>query len=495
MIEDNFEKTIEKHLKIWYNRIEKKKWEVRKMPFSKYLDSKRDICRDLVEYLGKEYEYVSILGTDVRTQAWRSDRNISMIREGDGECGFVVKLQKDGMFFEYSLDDISGNAQAVAQKISDALKVDASLKERTIGAEGIKDEPLKKDFVRESDFDGYTDSEILDLCKKIRDELLQKDEHFVNAIVSVQPYTVSKLFISKNRELSQHYGWANGGIYGVYFDGKMVMVRDGANSNLLSEVLPKLSGLTDQLADRAKKLVGAKPIEPGVYDVITDSSITGLIAHEAFGHGVEMDQFVKDRALAKKYMGKYVASPITNMRDGAAATLSAASYFFDDDGVLAHDTQIIRNGVLVAGLSDLVSATELSTEPTGNGRRQSFKRKAYSRMTNTFFEPGSDKLSDMIGSVKHGYMLFQTNNGMEDPKNWQIQCTAEYGIEIVDGKLTDNYVSPVVMSGFVPDLLGSISMVSDNFEVIGAGMCGKGYKEWVRVSDGGPNLKVKVKLG
>ena len=49
-----------------------------------------------------------------------------------------------------------------------------------------------------------------------------------------------------------------------------------------------------------------------------------------------------------------------------------------------------------------------------------------------------DKLEDMIASIKHGYMLFETNNGMEDPKNWQIQCTAEYGIEIVDGKLTAN---------------------------------------------------------
>ena len=116
-------------------------------------------------------------------------------------------------------------------------------------------------------------------------------------------------------------------------------------------------------------------------------------------------------------------------------------------------------------------------------------------MTNTFFERGNDKLEDMIRSVKHGYMLFETNNGMEDPKNWQIQCTAEYGIEIVDGKLTDHYVSPVVMSGFVPDLLKSISMISDGFEVIGSGYCGKGYKEWVRVTDGGPNLKVRVKLG
>ena len=116
-------------------------------------------------------------------------------------------------------------------------------------------------------------------------------------------------------------------------------------------------------------------------------------------------------------------------------------------------------------------------------------------MTNTFFEPGSSKLEDMIASIDHGYMLFETNNGMEDPKNWAIQCVAQYGIEIVDGKLTDNYVSPVVMSGYVPDLLKSISMVSDDFSCIGAGMCGKGYKEWVRVSDGGPALKARVKLG
>lgn len=83
---------------------------------------------------------------------------------------------------------------------------------------------------------------------------------------------------------------------------------------------------------------------------------------------------------------------------------------------------------------------------------------------------------------------------MEDPKNWQIQCTAEYGIEIVDGKLTDNYVAPVVISGGVVDLLKSITMISKDVEIIGAGMCGKGYKEWVKVTDGGPALKARAKL-
>ena len=278
-------------------------------------------------------------------------------------------------------------------------------------------------------------------------------------------------------------------------DDKLVQVRSGVYGDQMAKIISDMPSAIDKLLDKAKILTRAKPITPGVYDVITDPTITGLIAHEAFGHGVEMDQFVKGRALAKEYVGKYVASSICNMRDGAAAVVSAGSYFFDDDGILAGDTQIIKDGILVTGISDFASAVQLGTSPTGNGRRESSKRKSYSRMTNTFFEKGTDKLEDMIASIDHGYMLFDTNNGMEDPKNWAIQCVAEYGIEIKDGKLTDNYVSPVVMSGYVPDLLKSISMISDDFVVAGSGMCGKGYKEWVRVSDGGPALKVKVKLG
>ena len=116
-------------------------------------------------------------------------------------------------------------------------------------------------------------------------------------------------------------------------------------------------------------------------------------------------------------------------------------------------------------------------------------------MTNTSFEAGADKPEDMIASIKYGFLLENAQSGMEDPKNWQVQCVAEYGREIIDGKLTDNYVAPVVMSGYVPDVLKSITMISDDFFIEGAGSCGKGHKEWVRVSDGGPALKLKVRLG
>jgi len=467
------------------------------MSFSKFLDSKREDVKKLVAELRKSFKYVSVLGVDIKSTNIRVQKGISNISSGnDTECGFVIKMNNGNAFYEYSLDDISGDITSLAHDIVESLDVNASLMNNTIDNINLEEEALIKSFIRENDFDSYKEGYLLNYSKDLCNKLLSKSECILNAVIGLGLLHVSKLFISSNKELDQNYTWVNGMAVVVYNENdKVIQAHESSSYNLIGKVLEELPAKLDKLVEKAHMLTLAKPITPGVYDVITAPSITGLIAYEAFGHGVEMDQFVKDRALAKEYVGKYVASPIVNMRDGAASVLSAASYFFDDDGVLAGDTQIIKDGILITGISDLTSATELNSIPTGNGRRETSRRKAYARMTNTFFEAGKDKLEDMIKSIKHGYMLFETNNGMEDPKNWAIQCVAQYGIEIVDGKLTNNWVSPVVMSGYVPDLLKSITMISDDFEIIGAGYCGKGYKEWVRVSDGGPALKAKVKLG
>ena len=84
---------------------------------------------------------------------------------------------------------------------------------------------------------------------------------------------------------------------------------------------------------------------------------------------------------------------------------------------------------------------------------------------------------------------------MEDPKNWGIQCMVNIAREIKDGKLTGSVYSPIVLTGYVPDLLKSISMMSDEVKLSGGGFCGKGYKEWVKVSDGGPYMKARIRLG
>lgn len=465
------------------------------MSLNEILAKSKKPCKYLVEELLKKYEYVSLLGSVVTGTAIGVDTKNISVSESANEVGYVVKIFNGKGYSEYSFDSINEeNYLELAKKIEAEITL-PELKQEHVNVGLIKEEKLKKSFCRE-DLSPVSDEVVVEKLTKIRDDIKNYSDLIINAIGRYNKMEVSKIFISPNKELDQYYTWTNVYAIAVSRRGNTIKmgrsVCDGANT---LDVFNKMDSKISDACQIAIELLDAKPIEPGVYDVITDPSITGLIAHEAFGHGVEMDMFVKNRAKGKDYIGEYVASPLIDMHDGACATESVASYFFDDDGVLAHDTLIIKKGILQTGISDTLSALQLGTEPTGNGRRESYKRKAYSRMTNTFFSKGESKVNDMIKSIKHGYYLCDTNNGMEDPKNWQIQCTAEYAREIVDGKFSGKIVSPVVISGYVPDVLKSISMVSDEFEVSGSGFCGKGHKEWVRVSDGGPHLKAKVKLG
>ncbi len=458
---------------------------------NQYLKSRIIDAKQLVEKLRKHYDYVSILGSFVNNKVISVSTHSNSIDDLDNECGFVIKVYKDGRYSEYSCNDIRG------------LKVNDIIKSITLDKPVSSDFKVKmleeqehvEDFLRE-DSSNLSDKEIKDRLNKVKESLQAKDERVINVITRYVKRQTSKIFVSDKKCLSQKYDWINVMLLTVVRDGDIIKDNYSAQGEADSDLaLSKFEKEADDVLDINIKLLKAKPVKPGKYTIITDPSISGLIAHEAFGHGVEMDMFVKNRAKAKDYVGKYVASKIVDMYDGAASCLSAASYFFDDDGVEASNTQIIKKGILQTGISDSLSAMVLKTKPTGNGRRESYQRKVYTRMTNTWFGPGQDNYEDMIKSVKHGYLLCQTNNGMEDPKNWQIQCTASYGLEIKDGKFTGELISPVVISGYVIDLLSSISMVSKEVTVHGSGMCGKGHKEWVFVADGGPYLKAEAKLG
>ena len=487
--------------------------------YSEYLSSRHDLLKELVTRLGQRYSYASALGKHVTGKRVNvSTVSTAVSDTNESQCGFVVRVYDGGHYAEYSFSDITpATIDQLESDIVRELSLSSHLAEQHVGAEILRDEPLVKVFDRPMEGRELGVQELVEHMTALRDAVHAASAKVIQVAMMLEYYETSAVFISRNRDLSQHYSWCN--MYGLAIAREGSTVQSAlasAASNSMEKTLSIMSGKTADLAKLAEDLLKAELIEPGIYDIITAPSITGLIAHEAFGHGVEMDMFVKHRARARHYMNKPVASPLVNMHDGAAVRVPAEpssedyeacrndngymtdpciGYFFDDDGVLAHDTQIIKDGILVSGISDAVSAAELGTEPTGNGRRQDPSRKAYTRMTNTCFAPGKDKLEDMIASVKHGYMLFDTSNGMEDPKNWNIQCVASYGREIRDGRFTGKLVAPVVMSGYVPDLLMSISMVSDEWQIIGSGHCGKGYKEWVPVSDGGPYLKARCKLG
>lgn len=332
-------------------------------------------------------------------------------------------------------------------------------------------------------------------CAEYQEKLQGMDKRIVNA-VSVYAYTRNReLYVNRNKVLFQDLKRGQAVIQAV--------MRDGENTAQLHEGDSRQGGYENSVIPEEKfvslvrdcgRILKAPRLAPGYYDCIFSPEFAGITAHECFGHGTETDMFLKGRSRAQEYLNKPVGSALVNMFDSPAEERAAASFFFDHEGQPASRTQIIRDGVLISGITDLNSATRLGVKRTANGRRESCERKAYARMTNTFFGPGSDTFEEMLKSIDFGYCLTHPSNGMEDPKGWGIQLEGYLAEEIRGGKLTGNVYTPVIVTGYLPDMLGSISMVGDKSTLFGLGYCGKGHKEWVKVTDGGPYLKLKARL-
>ena len=465
---------------------------------SAFLVERKRLLAGAIRELARRFEYASVLGTDDSGVSYRATRG----ETGAGEPmwvqrGFVVRAQKGGRVAERAFNELPAeDPGALARAIGDSL-------EPLLAAPGAKaypplpDEPAKAERLGTIARPGVDadPEEMLRRLAACRDGLLAKP-NLVSASARADFVRVSRFFLSPNRDLFQSFEWGQAYAFGIARRGEVSKSSYRARSGLAgAELLDGLEADLPGLATELGELLDAGKVEPGEYEVVMTPDVAGTLAHEAFGHGVETDMFVKGRAKAAEYLGKPVASPIVDMYDGAEGVSQTGSFLFDDEGNLGTKTTVISKGLLASGFSDALSALSLGARPTGNGRRQAYDHKAYARMTNTYFGPGTSTKEELIASVKRGWLLDLLNSGMEDPKNWGIQLIVLVGREIVDGKLTGRVASPVFCSGYVPDVLKAIDMVSADFELSGSGACGKGHKELVKVSSGGPYVKTRMRLG
>ncbi|MBR3494282.1 MAG: TldD/PmbA family protein [Clostridia bacterium] len=476
-----------------------------KAPFSTYLTEIAPALKQLVGLLRKRYGWVSLLATDSKGFSVRISQRAKNVGSETmmTERGCVVRVWQDGLYSEAAFNrfdpaDVEGLCAKLCAELDAQLKVLRELGTAVYETPALPDEERTL-FVEMETGRLPEDEDIPALIRhltEVSDAGMEQGRDMLDCMVSAQSTHVCKMFLTERQDLRQSYVYSEGGVVCMVMrDGRNEMSHEGVAERLGPEIFDDLSDALKQALEISQDLLNAERVEPGEYEIITAPDVTGLIAHEAFGHGVEMDMFVKERALGVEYIGKRVGSEHVTMHEGANTVVNVASYAFDDEGTLAGDVTEIDRGILRTGICDALSALRLGTVPTGNGKRENFEHKAYTRMTNTLFDSGKDRLEDMIASVRHGYLLRGISSGMEDPKHWGIQCIVERGYEIVDGQFTGKIIAPVVMTGYVPDLLGSISMVSPDREAFGTGGCGKGHKEWVKVSDGGPYLKAKARLG
>lgn len=254
--------------------------------------------------------------------------------------------------------------------------------------------------------------------------------------------------------------------------------------------------LNDGIKKVYKELVEKKNgvyAKAGLKDVIIDSSIAGLFAHEAIGHTVEAD-FVLGGSIAGYNMGKQVASPLITLIDFAHTAYGSTCpvpVFIDDEGTKGKDVVVLEKGILKSFMHNKETANIFNVEPTGNARATEYYDEPLIRMRNTCIAPGEDKLEDMIASIEDGYYLVSATNGQADTTS-EFMFGISFGYEIKNGKL-GKAILDTTISGVAFDVLKSVTMVSDELKWSNGGWCGK--KQLIKVGMGGPSIKCKVNIG
>ena len=275
--------------------------------FSSYIKNKKPLVRKLVDTLLEKYEFASVLGTDVLGKRYVSGMyNTMVVPSYISECGFVARVHFEGLVLEYSFNILEEkNIKTIVEAIDNLAKSKISVQKLNVPC--FKEEELVKKFKRNMKGKVYTGEEIVNTLKSFVNELKERDERIIDLRASYEVIEFSKMYISKKRDLEQYYVWVNPVTYvSVREEDNCKYAYKGFGCNDSDQAFVQLKEEMVNAIDLALELLKATLPVPGTYDIICDPSITGLIVHEAFGHGLEMDQFTKDRAKSVEYLNDYV---------------------------------------------------------------------------------------------------------------------------------------------------------------------------------------------
>jgi TldD protein len=230
--------------------------------------------------------------------------------------------------------------------------------------------------------------------------------------------------------------------------------------------------------ERALKLFDAVQPPAGEVPVVLGPGITGILLHEAIGHGMEADFNRKKISTYSTMIGKKVAEPFVTIIDDGTNPNLTGSINVDDEGNPSRKTVLVENGILTSYLHDRISANFYGVKPTGNGRRQDYQNYPMPRMRNTYMPAGTATPEDVSnGEVKIG--------------EGDFAFFVSQGRMIENGKLGAP-IKDVNIMGNGPKMLANITMLANDFQFYqgGGGSCGKNGQS-APVGFGQPTVLVK----
>jgi TldD protein len=240
-------------------------------------------------------------------------------------------------------------------------------------------------------------------------------------------------------------------------------------------------------ARRALLQLEADPAPGGAMPVVLGASAGGTMIHEAVGHGLEGDHINENMSVYAGKIGQQVASSLVTVSDDSTIPGRRGSYGYDDEGVPSQNTLLIENGVLKGYMQDRLSALKMGAEPTGNGRRESYRFRPVPRMSNTLILPGDDNPQAVLSDTPSGLYVAKMGGGQVNTVN------GDFVFEVAEGYLIENGaigrpVRGATLTGNGPKVLMEIDRVANDLGY-SLGTCGKDG-QGSPVADAQPTLRI-----
>lgn len=318
---------------------------------------------------------------------------------------------------------------------------------------------------------------------------------------------ISKVYVGINDEMKQIMYMNSDGKYFTDVQPMLIMrtsavAEEGKNRQSAGAAYGGRVGLEyfsipenspEEIAKEAAQIavmnLQAKPAPVGPQVVVLGPGESGVLLHEAVGHGLEADFNRKNLSNYSNQIGQKVASEFCTVVDAGIYPNLRGSINVDDEGNIPTEAVLIENGILKGYMHDMISAKVMKCAPTGNGRRQAYSYPPIPRMTNTFMRGGKYDPNDIISSVKNGVYAKRFGGGQVDITKGDFTFGVYEAYLIENGKITMP-LKDVTLIGNGPEVMRKVQMVGNDPTISKGGWnCGKDG-QYVPVSVGIPTTKV-----
>jgi TldD protein len=443
----------------------------------------------------KRATYADVRVIDLR-QRYLSTKNgrPAQVRESQS-MGVGVRVVADGAWGFAATDDLArASVDRTAARAVEIARASATAKKHDVQ---LAQEPkviARWEAPCRIDPFSIPVSSCLELMLKV-DAELRRVRGVTLAEASMDFRRLEQLFLSSSgSEIAQVKTQTGAGFVATSFADSAIQRRSYPNSfggqyqtrgyELVAEL--DLLGNAPRIAEEAVALHKADQCPSGVKDIILDGSQVGLQVHESIGHPIELDRVLGTEAnfagmsfLTLEKLGKLpYASEIVNVVADAteAHGPGLGTFAYDDEGVPAQRTPIIKDGLFVGYLTSRETASAVGQARSGGAMRaESWNRIPLIRMTNVSLLPGAWKLEDLIADTDDGIYMETNRSWSIDDRRYNFQFGTEIAWEVRQGKKTRMLKNPSY-AGITTDFWNSCDAVCgpEHWTLWGTPNCGKG---------------------